>query len=287
MCQVFSRGAAVAGAVNVLARGVTSLSSSPTEEGKWEATLSTDEKVTAPWVVGGRWDLPVSASPVGNVGSGVKRMARGIYIINHPLDVLFKPKYADERITPGGCVLAAFEEKEMPVYILARASSPGECPSKQSVLYAGVLLDDGAVEDEGGDEDVEKAHQTLDNTVQKILDRITAAQSFPSPLDQQSETEPNPPQPEIIYKLLYIQYAHSTCFPSATSLSDPTSPSNSLITFSDLPLDLSLQGDMLMEEVLRAYEDVLGLGRGEGAEGFLMVGEEARRLIREMEGGEE
>ena len=274
MCQVFSRGAAVAGAVNVLARGVTSLSPSPTEEGKWEAVLSTDEKVTAPWVVGGLWDLP----SVDNVRDGVARMARGIYIIDHSLESLFKPKYADERITPGGCVLAVFEEKKgTPVYILARASSPGECPSGKSVLYAGILLDVGEEEEE----EVGGAYWVLDNAVEKVLGRVSAAQSQ-SPLspDQRPEPQPNKP-PGIIYKLLYTQYTHS---PSTTH---STSSPNNLITLSDLPLDLSLQGGVLVEEVLRVYEDVLGLGRGEGAEGFLMVGEEVRRLMREMEGGEE
>ncbi|KAF8416754.1 hypothetical protein EV426DRAFT_396677 [Tirmania nivea] len=290
MCQVFSRGAAVAGAVNVLARGVTSLSPSSTEEGKWEATLSTDEKVTAPWVVGGRWDLPSSASSVDSVRSGVKRMARGIYIIDHPLDVLFKQKYADERITPGGCVLAVFEEKKgMPVYILARASSPGECPSEKSILYVGILLCQGRGEEEG-DEEIEKAYRVLDNSVKKVLDRISAAQSSsssPSPSDQPSETQPNPPQPEIIYKILYTQYAHSPSTITSSTSTTTSDSSNNLVTLSDLPLDLALQGKMLIEEILRVYEDVLGLVRGEGAEAFLMVGEEVRRLMREMEAGGE
>ncbi|RPB19105.1 hypothetical protein L211DRAFT_843007 [Terfezia boudieri ATCC MYA-4762] len=289
MCQVFSRGAAVAGAVNALARGVTSLSPSPTEEGKWEATLSTDEKVTASWVVGGRWDLPSSAPSVDNVRSGMKRMARGIYIIDHPLEVLLKPKYADERITPGGCVLTVFEEKKgMPVYIFARASSPGECPTGKSLLYAGILLSQ-ETELEERSEEIEKAYLVLDNSVKKVLDRVAAAQlpSSPSPTEQQSEIHPSNLIPGIIYKLLYTQYAHPPTSPSTTmSSTSPTfsDSSNNLITISDLPLDLSLQGEILIEEVLRVYENILGLGRGEGVEGFLMVGEEARRLMREMEG---
>ncbi|RPB21362.1 hypothetical protein L211DRAFT_840790 [Terfezia boudieri ATCC MYA-4762] len=289
MCQVFSRAAAVAGAVNALARGVTSLSPSPTEEGKWEATLSTNEKVTASWVVGGRWDLPSSAPSMDNVRSGMKKMARGIYIIDHPLEVLLNPKYADERITPGGCVLTVFEEKNgMPVYILAKASSPGECPTGKSLLYAGMLLSQ-ETEVEERSEEIEKAYLVLDNSVKKVLDRVSAAQSPSSlsPTEQQSEIHPSNLIPGIIYKLLYTQYGHPPTSPSTTmSSTSPTfsDSSNNVITISDLPLDLSLQGEILIEEVLRVYENILGLGRGEGVEGFLMVGEEARRLMREMEG---
>lgn len=364
MCQVFARGAAVAGGINVLGRAVERVTRT-SGGGKWEVRLSTGENVVVGCIVGGRWDLPsplpipipiptpLEAEAADNnagIGLGFLAVAKGVYVVDDPLEILFKPKYPDERIAPGGCVVAVFPEGSgsgKPVYIHARASSPGECPAGKALLYAVVGIEitqppapspgmgmgmEGCV-DEG---EVQRAYRALDAAVEKVLGRVVAAAADTSAsasatgADIDTSSPPPPPPRDsagagaggadgigkrkgVIYKLQYIQYAQRPSTPPTPPTPPtpttpiPTTPTPSSVEggffmLDDLSLEIPLQGGEVVSEVVGVYEKVLalvggegggggkdGAGAGEGAgEGFLMVGEEVRRVMREMqmEGGE-
>jgi len=125
LCQVWSRGAAVAGGINVLSRGITSIT--PGADGKHSVALSNGEVVTAPWVL---------TTATTTTASTTTSLAKGIFVISAPLHALFAKKFADDRIPPNAAVLTfpcgtlATEDgarNGYPVYIVAHASATGEC----------------------------------------------------------------------------------------------------------------------------------------------------------------
>ncbi|KAF8460038.1 hypothetical protein BDZ91DRAFT_785524 [Kalaharituber pfeilii] len=298
MCQVFSRGGAVAGAVNVLGRGVVRVHcppfpSSEVQKRKWEVELESGEVVRVPWVVGGEWDLPdpnfnqSSPSPLSTA------MARGVYIINHPLPALFNPKYPDERISPGGCIAAVFSPATLtnlsetadsspnPVYLHPRASSQGECPMGKSLIYASQLLPppSGVADAPAWDGAVETGYRALDDAVGRVLGRLGV----------EGEGEEG-----VVYKLLYTQYASSGHDGKGQPVPE------GLEVLRDLELDMTfplVDADVgkvgVVEEVVGVYGRILesdGDGDGDGdveerrrkiKEGFMQVSEDVRRLMRE------
>jgi len=124
LCQVWSRGAAVAGGLNVLSRGVTSIQEG---EDKLSVALSNGETVTADWVI----TSPTSSSTATTTTS----LAKGIFVVTAPLDSLFSRKSETDRIVPNAVVLtfpvgaleAEGARNESPVYIMAHSSGTSEC----------------------------------------------------------------------------------------------------------------------------------------------------------------
>ena len=286
MCQVFSRGAAVAGGINVLARGVETIIpiSEPSAPKAFRAHLTTGESISVPYIISSKWDLP-SASTATPPPNSVT-MAKGIFISSTPLTPLFQPKYPDERIAPGGCILTVFTaagNHKRPVYIHARASSPGECPFENTLLYASVWLDDDDSAKEGMRMGMEEGYSALEQAVEKVLSRLRPASEIES--DTYESFLPNP---RVIWKMLYTQL--STTKPGeqaqAEGEGERGGDGSGVITLQDLSLDLPLQGNEVLDEVLGVYERVCRLEKGKGREEFLMVGEEVRRLMREGEEGE-
>lgn len=127
LCQVWSRGAAVAGGINVLSRGMTSIT--PGDDGKHCISLSNGEVVTALWVL-------TTATTATAAPSSITSLAKGIFVISAPLHALFTKKFADDRIPPNAAVLTfpsgSLKTEDQvcnknPVYIIAHASATGEC----------------------------------------------------------------------------------------------------------------------------------------------------------------
>jgi len=133
LCQVWSRGAAVAGGINVLSRGITSIA--PSGDGKQSVSLSNGEVVTAPWVL----------TTVPTTSSTPTALAKGIFLISAPLHALFTKKFVDDRIPPNAAVVTfpsgtlASEDgarNECPVYIIAHASATGECGPEEGTHFS-------------------------------------------------------------------------------------------------------------------------------------------------------
>jgi RAB protein geranylgeranyltransferase component A len=93
LCQVWSRGAAVAGGINVLSRGITSIA--PSGDGKHSVSLSDGEVVAASWVL-------TTATATSSTATA---LAKGIFVISAPLHALFTKKFADDRIPPNAVVV--------------------------------------------------------------------------------------------------------------------------------------------------------------------------------------
>ncbi|KAF8251749.1 FAD/NAD(P)-binding domain-containing protein [Wilcoxina mikolae CBS 423.85] len=135
LCQVWSRGAAVAGGLNVLSRGITSIQE---VEDKLSVSLSNGETVTADWVI---------TSPTPSSATTTTSLAKGIFIVTAPLDSLFSRKSEADRIVPNAVVLTfpvgSLEvegaKNESPVYIIAHSSGTGECGKDEAVLYTSTL----------------------------------------------------------------------------------------------------------------------------------------------------
>ncbi|KAA8893681.1 hypothetical protein FN846DRAFT_501774 [Sphaerosporella brunnea] len=134
LCQVWSRGAAVAGGINVLACGVESLTSG--DDSKILAKLTTRQTVTADWV------LNTTHTP-STTGTSFT-LSKGIYIITSSLPSLFAKKFQDDRVSPNAVVLTfptgsliteGGEKNNAPVYIIAHSSATGECGHGECVLY--------------------------------------------------------------------------------------------------------------------------------------------------------
>ena len=131
LCQVWSRGAAVAGALNVLERGIEAMDE--VRGKKLAVHLTDDETVTADWLI----TAPIDGDPTTPI-------AKGIYLIPHPLPLLFEKRSTADRIAPGAAVLnfpagslaLTLEGKELlseyPVYIIAHSSATEECGKDES-----------------------------------------------------------------------------------------------------------------------------------------------------------
>lgn len=144
LCQVWSRGAAVAGGLNVLARGVASIKPSENNPAKVAVTLTNGEAVTASWLLSASAAPPLSSS---SCQAAATTLTKGIYVVTDPLDMLFARKTDADRITPSGAVLTfpagslslavdgagagdrdgTANANTAPVYVIAHAASTGEC----------------------------------------------------------------------------------------------------------------------------------------------------------------
>jgi RAB protein geranylgeranyltransferase component A len=127
LCQVWSRGAAVAGGINVLSCGVESIVPSTPEE-KITINLTTGTAVTADWVLTTPAPTPQDA--------GTFTLTKGIHILTSPLSSLFTKKFPDDRIAPNAVVLTfptnslsteSGEHNSAPIYIIAHSAATGEC----------------------------------------------------------------------------------------------------------------------------------------------------------------
>jgi RAB protein geranylgeranyltransferase component A len=129
LCQVWSRGAAVAGGINVLACGISSVAPLSSPEDKISVTLTTGTTVTASWVLTSTPAPSPSTAPAFT-------LSKGIYVLTTPLSSLFARKFQDDRIAPNAAVLTfptnslttpAGEKNSAPVYVIAHSSHTGEC----------------------------------------------------------------------------------------------------------------------------------------------------------------
>lgn len=147
LCQVWSRSAAVAGGLNVLARGVASARPSDSDPAKVAVTLTNGEAVTASWL------LSAAPAPPASARGAATTLAKGIYVVTDPLDMLFARKTDADRIVPNAAVLTfpagslslaagaggggdrdgdrdgggTANTNAAPVYVIAHSASTGEC----------------------------------------------------------------------------------------------------------------------------------------------------------------
>ncbi|KAL7270566.1 hypothetical protein RUND412_006724 [Rhizina undulata] len=278
LCQVFSRGAAVAGGLNVLERGVKTITLAPktnanatkkmeqkVQEGEipeednknrnLEVKLSNDEVIHVDWIVGSDEDLPSS-----EIASETKEVvSKGIFIVQSTLDKILEKKYADDKIAPSAAVVTfpagsvKLEEagaeirNEAPVYIIVHSASTEECPRDQSVLYTSTLVSTAG----------DVARRLSQAAVENFLSNFTSS-------------ELSSTTPEILYSLQYIQS-------SFAPLQVDTQNSEHIIRLKPMRLDLVFD-DQAVSEALEVYEKVLGTKIG-----FMDLPEELRKIKEEME----
>ncbi|KAI5787625.1 hypothetical protein DFH27DRAFT_220310 [Peziza echinospora] len=301
MCQVFCRGAAVAGGICVLGRGITSITNGSSPTTPPTVVLSTGETISPRYIVTSQWDTfpssqPTITPPPPSSIPNTRRFKRAIYAISSPFSPLFRAKYADERINPGGAVIVYYPPHTSksgpppnPVHILARAAANGECPQGYTLFYVS-QLNPGAE-----DEEIDSEYTSLDSAVAAVLAPFREAKV---------ENGDDEPSVEVIFKLFYTQRHHLS--PSSPAQKDAGGAG--IFTLADIPLDFILDGQQseggngaegtdVVEDVLRVYGKIMMSGRGgdgvevapgaltesEVREGFMQVSEETRRLMRENE----
>jgi RAB protein geranylgeranyltransferase component A len=136
---VWSRGAAVAGGLNVLERTITGYTKVPEEEQTLRVELTTGESVTADWIVGE--EIPANNS-TGSKVRGEEHLAKAIFIVSTPLEDIVSKKYADDRIFPSATVVTfpagsigdVERKNEAPVYVVVHSAETQECPKGQGMF---------------------------------------------------------------------------------------------------------------------------------------------------------
>lgn len=239
LCQVWSRGAAVAGGLNVLERGITSITPSGP---KLSVRLSNDETITADWVVTSRSSTPTGAPTKPST------LTKGIFVITAPLESLFSKKFTEDRITPNAAVLTfptgsltlVLEGKpllnEFPVYIIAHSAATGECVDGESVLYTSTLQSQPA------------GYAFAELAVRRV---IAACSDKEAPAEvafvcRYTQESPTPPNAGIGYE-------------------------RGVLSLAPMLGELAFEEDVV-EECKCVYERIMGT-----REGFLEMGEEMRR----------
>ncbi|KAI5818777.1 GDP dissociation inhibitor-domain-containing protein [Pyronema omphalodes] len=162
LTQVWSRGTAVSGGLNVLGRGITKIVGDT-------VTLSNGEVVTAEWIIipdeeefetSETQETPETESTTETTTKSTKSTTsytKSIHLISSPLDSLFTRKLETDRIPPNAAVLtfpvgslstSTGITNTAPVYIIAHSSATGECGKDESVLYTSTQIskDDGGYE---------------------------------------------------------------------------------------------------------------------------------------------
>ncbi|CCX06872.1 GDP dissociation inhibitor-domain-containing protein [Pyronema domesticum] len=158
LTQVWSRGTAVSGGLNVLGRGITKIVGDT-------VTLSNGEVVTADWILVPEEDPEThetsetesTTEATTKATNSTVSYTKSIHLISSPLNPLFTRKLETDRIPPNAAVLtfpvgslctSAGLTNTAPVYIIAHSSATGECGKDESVLYTStqILKDDGGYE---------------------------------------------------------------------------------------------------------------------------------------------
>ncbi|KAI5804502.1 hypothetical protein EDC01DRAFT_643717 [Geopyxis carbonaria] len=256
LCQIWSRGAAVAGGLNVLERHITSIEPTPTDS-KLSLQLSSAESITCSHLI------------TPSLSAATEVHSKGIYILSSPLSALFAKKHAEDRMSPSA-VLLTFPARclaipgteltnENPLYALLHSSGTLECPAGHVVGYLSTLA--------GGN---------AEGTVEPLFDAavghlLTAAGD--------GETVADTVKLKCIYQQLYpktLQHVEKAEPEPETKVEATADPR--IINLQGLPADLVF-ADTAVEECMSVYEKIIGT-----KEGFCAMSEKMRR---EMEGAEE
>jgi RAB protein geranylgeranyltransferase component A len=158
LTQVWSRGTAVSGGLNVLGRGITKIVGDT-------VTLSNGEVVTADWILVPEEDpethetseIESTTEATTKATKSTISYTKSIHLIPSPLNPLFTRKLETDRIPPNAAVLtfpvgslstSTGITNTAPVYIIAHSSATGECGKDESVLYTSTQIskDDGGYE---------------------------------------------------------------------------------------------------------------------------------------------
>lgn len=134
---MWSRGAAVAGGLNILSCDITDCSASTDGEGKIRLSISTHPQtpVTAKHLI---VESPSSDATSPSVSY------HGIYLLSTPLTPLFEKKLPTDAVAPASVVVTFPADQdaraglgnEAPIYLQVRSAATYECRKGESVVYA-------------------------------------------------------------------------------------------------------------------------------------------------------
>lgn len=281
LCQVWSRGAAVAGGVNILDRGITKFSRR--EDGKLSVELTNGEVITSTWVITD--DENKSISEPGKLerkeGGDIKKsiqLAKGIYVVSSSLSSIFAKKSENDRVAPNVVVLTfpagSLEENPAPLYVVARSSGTGECCVGETVLHTSMLAD-------GDGHEADAAYKISDKAIEKVLKvcgeegevKVTCRylQRFPA----QSLANPPTERGREVGGTNFQQTTNAGLYGSDNTQMPSGARVVLIKTMSD---DLAFPDDVV-EQCRNVYEEVVGTTKG-----FLTLNGEAAVRGSEEEG---
>ncbi|KAI5851654.1 hypothetical protein DFP73DRAFT_629082 [Morchella snyderi] len=309
LCQVLSRAAAVAGGVNVLGRGVSSIATAEKQqqeeekgEGaagrqrRYRVALDNGEEIGVDWIIGCPADLPPSPSPspspstprpttaTGEQPQTPAPTSRAAYILTGTLPALLRKKHADEAVTPAAAIAV------VPIAPTPTSTQPAPAPTPAT--------------DGSGDDAVPvyiqarswvtgecpRGHTLLYASTVLGYDAIRTAVARLLQCQQAEEEggEAGGP-PAVLLSLFYTCTATNTAATADAGAGSEEEGGGGVVHLDEADGEGGAGGlgmvfdDGAVDEARALFVRVVGAAEGEGGEGFMRLPEEARRMLEEME----
>lgn len=263
LCQVWSRAAAVAGGINILGRGIKSVSTSDSAR-KLSAELTTGETVHADYIIRSPEDTDHDNNGEEAAGTTGPSVTKGAFVVSSQLEPLFTSKYTDDRVAPTvavvtfpvGSLSVDGVSNSSPVYVTAHSAGT-ECPRDQTLLYTLTAAPQSA------------GYALVEAAVSRVLESCGNSKSPSTYFTDSRTTAANERPTEEAEILLALRYTQHT--PATT----PANRREGELWLRPLDAGVAFDGTAV-DECRRVYEQVVGT-----AEGFMHLPERLKMQMQD------